>query len=188
MEIKSKLDKPYTQEQKADFIVENNHICGFEIIETETALEAWGYTEQEALEQLKEVKYIENDEKAKTARISQEFTVTLNNVELLFDTTRETQQDLSTAKDFLSAGVEKYDWWDNNGTHYAFTSVEEILQISSVFMEKANIYSIWSYYKNLIDRAETKQDLEGIYIDYDINLGDQNDITDENLPPLDSGQ
>lgn len=177
MEVKIRLNKPYTEKQKLDFIVEYNHRHSFQIIETETALEAWGNTEQEELEQAKNTKYEENDERAKKARISQEFTVTLNNVELLFDTKRETQQDLMTAKDFLSAGIEQYDWWDNNGTHYAFTSVDEIITISSIFMEKANIYPIWSYYKNLIDNAETKQELEAIDINYNINLGEYNDIT-----------
>ena len=178
MEVKVRLNKPYTEKQKLDFIVECNHRCGFEIVETETALEAWGNTDQEELEQAKNTKYEENDERAKKARVSQTFTVTLNNVDLLFDTTRETQQDLLTAKDFLSAGLEKYDWWDNNGTHYAFTSVDEIITISSIFMEKANIYSIWSYYKNLIDNAETTQEVKEIDLDYNINLGEQNDITE----------
>lgn len=51
MEIKNKLNKPYTETQKLDFIVENNHNLGYEIRETETTLEAWGYTEEEKREQ-----------------------------------------------------------------------------------------------------------------------------------------
>ena len=186
MEIKAALNKPFTQKQKLDFIVIQNHNNGYEIKETETALEAWGDTEEETLKKLKEAKYKENDQKAQQARVSQEFTITLNKTELHFDTTRETQQDLLTAKDFLSAGAEKYDWWDNNGTYFAFTSEEEILQISAAFMEKANIYPIWSYYKDLIDKATTKQELEGLYINYNIKLGERNDITNENLSALDS--
>ena len=50
MEIKSELKKPYTSKERADFIVENNHNNGYEIKETETALEAWGYTEEEQQE------------------------------------------------------------------------------------------------------------------------------------------
>ena len=53
MEIKATLNKPYTEKQRADFIVENNHQHGYEIRETETALEAWGYTEEEKQEQEK---------------------------------------------------------------------------------------------------------------------------------------
>ena len=54
MEIKSKLNKPYTDKQRMGFIVEQNHQKGYEIRETETALEAWGYTEEEIQEQERE--------------------------------------------------------------------------------------------------------------------------------------
>ena len=54
MEIKVKLDKPYSEEQRMDFIVSNNHQLGYEIKETESALEAWGYTEEEKEQQERE--------------------------------------------------------------------------------------------------------------------------------------
>ena len=54
MEIKAKLNKPYTEKQKLDFIVTNNHQQGYEIKETEKSLEAWGYTEEEKQEQEEE--------------------------------------------------------------------------------------------------------------------------------------
>lgn len=38
MEIKAILNKPYTNKQRTDFIVENNHKLGYEIQETEEAL------------------------------------------------------------------------------------------------------------------------------------------------------
>ena len=54
MEIKVTLQKPYTDKQRMDFIVEQNHKQGFEIKETETALEAWGYTKEEKQEKERE--------------------------------------------------------------------------------------------------------------------------------------
>lgn len=51
MEIKAELLKPYTDSQRMDFIVKNNHNNGYEIRETELALEAWGYTQEEQQEQ-----------------------------------------------------------------------------------------------------------------------------------------
>lgn len=51
MEIKATLNKPYTEQQKIDFIVTQNHNNGYEIRETELALEAWGYTQEEQAEQ-----------------------------------------------------------------------------------------------------------------------------------------
>ena len=69
MELKTKLEYPYTFEQKRDFIFTQNHQNGYEIKfvereivdeETEEAitivtdLEAWGYTNEEIEEQEKE--------------------------------------------------------------------------------------------------------------------------------------
>ena len=54
MEIKAQLLQPFNEEEKINFIVEQNHNNGYEIKETETALEAWGYTEEEKQEQRKE--------------------------------------------------------------------------------------------------------------------------------------
>ena len=53
MEIKAELLKPYIENERLEFIVEQNHKNGYEIRETETALEAWGYT-TEKLEQQKQ--------------------------------------------------------------------------------------------------------------------------------------
>ena len=54
MEIKAQLNKPYTDTQRMDFIVEQNHENGYEIKETNVALEAWGYTEEELVEKERE--------------------------------------------------------------------------------------------------------------------------------------
>lgn len=47
MEIKATLNKPYTDKQRLDFIVTNNHQLGYEIKETDSALEAWGKTAED---------------------------------------------------------------------------------------------------------------------------------------------
>lgn len=54
MEIKAELKKPYTQEQRIKFIVENNHKLGYVIEETETSLQALGETEEEKKQKEKE--------------------------------------------------------------------------------------------------------------------------------------
>ena len=56
MEIKAQLNKPYTDKQRIDFIVAQNHTNGYEIKETENALEACGYTEEEKQAQAKEAR------------------------------------------------------------------------------------------------------------------------------------
>jgi len=50
MEIKATLNKPYTETERCDFIVAQNHNKGYEIRETDEALEAWGYDDAEAPE------------------------------------------------------------------------------------------------------------------------------------------
>ena len=51
MELKKQLIKPYTEQERLDFIVKQNHEKGYKIKETETALEAWGYTDEEKTQQ-----------------------------------------------------------------------------------------------------------------------------------------
>lgn len=47
MEIKAELNKPYTEQEKISFIVEQNHKLGYTIEEQEDKLVAFGYTEEE---------------------------------------------------------------------------------------------------------------------------------------------
>ena len=65
MEIKNVLNKPYTETQRIDFIVTNNHRLGYEIRETETELQAWGYTQGEKEEQEKQRRNQEIENKIK---------------------------------------------------------------------------------------------------------------------------
>lgn len=68
MEIKAKLNKPYTDKQRADFIVENNHNKGYIIEETEEGLLAI-YNEptiaekNEAIRATREHLYIQTSDK-----------------------------------------------------------------------------------------------------------------------------
>ncbi|MBQ3311142.1 hypothetical protein IJG72_03610 [bacterium] len=50
MEIKATLSKPYTEKQRLDFIVDNNHNKGYKIEETEESLNALGKTQEELAE------------------------------------------------------------------------------------------------------------------------------------------
>lgn len=54
MEIKAILNKPCLEEERVNFIVEQNHNNGYEIKETDKTLEAWGYTEEEKEQQRQE--------------------------------------------------------------------------------------------------------------------------------------
>lgn len=54
MEIKATLQKPCSNIDRLNFIVEQNHNKGYKIEETEERFEAWGYTEEEIAEQNKQ--------------------------------------------------------------------------------------------------------------------------------------
>ena len=54
MEIKAELNKPCSDKQKMDFIVEYNHNLGHEIKETEDAIQAWDYDDAEKQQQERE--------------------------------------------------------------------------------------------------------------------------------------
>lgn len=47
MEIKATLQQPYTAEERIEFIIQYNHNQGYVIEETETELQALGYTQEE---------------------------------------------------------------------------------------------------------------------------------------------
>ena len=47
MKVIATLQKPYTEEEKIEFIIEYNHNQNYTIEETETELQALGYTEEE---------------------------------------------------------------------------------------------------------------------------------------------
>lgn len=65
MEIKATLQKPYEEKVKIKFIVEQNHRLGYEIRETETELQAWGYTQEEIEQQQREQRKLEVQNKIK---------------------------------------------------------------------------------------------------------------------------
>ena len=54
MEIKAELNKPCSDKQKMDFIVEYNHNLGYEIKETPEAIQAWDYDDAEKQQQERE--------------------------------------------------------------------------------------------------------------------------------------
>ena len=54
MEIKDILKKPYSEQERIEFIVENNHKKQYVVKETETEIQAWGYTLEEIAQKERE--------------------------------------------------------------------------------------------------------------------------------------
>lgn len=115
---------------------------------------------------LKKSKHCENNQKAEIARENQIFSLTVQNENCTFQTTRKTQQDLTTAKDFIMATGQPYQWFSDNNKEVYLTT-DDVVNISTVFMQKANVYPRWSEYETLIEEALTIEELNNIVIDYD---------------------
>ena len=117
MEIKVTLNKPYTSKERADFIVENNHRKGYEIKETETALEAWGYTEEEQAE-----KDLENKKASVKAIREQYFTDYVDwyqSKPLLWEEREEAdKQAIADYRQYLKDYTKQDNWWEQNPLNF----------------------------------------------------------------------
>lgn len=91
MEIKAELLKPYTERQRLDFIVEQNHQNGYEIRETDLSLQAWGYTDEEKAEKEKERISHLHCTKRVLALILQQLGISYNQLKELIATNEQAQ-------------------------------------------------------------------------------------------------
>ena len=160
MEIKSTLQKPYTDIERADFIVENNHQKGYEIRETETELQAWGADDNDLLLARKEQRIAENDGLRDTALLGG---VTYNNV--LFDSDTDQKINLLATVNMMS-DEDTIVWFgmDNQGL---LCTKADLLAIGGLITELHSF--CWqnnAYIKEQIEQAENLEELEKIEINY----------------------
>ena len=166
MEIKARLVKPYVTKAKEDFIVENNHNLGYEIKETDEALEAWGYTDKEKLAQLKDFMFSKNTSLAKQA-VENGY---VNFKGAQFETNAQTVGDLTASMLLVQqAGLETYSWLTKDDKVVEL-SLEDFGTLGSLIAQYKN--SVWNEkylnYKALIESAETVEELNGIELIYQI--------------------
>lgn len=161
MEIKETLLKPYTENQRIDFIINNNHSLGYEIIETEEELQAWGYDDTELLNEAKLSKISLNDELRDTALFGG---VTYNNV--LFDSDTDQKVNISeTVRDMSDEDTIVWYGMDNQGllcTKADLIAIGEEIRNLTKYCWGMN-----AYIKEQIEQAETLEELEEIEINYE---------------------
>ena len=121
--------------------------------------------EQEQLTKAKQVKYQENNTKSDNARYNNEFSITLQGKECIFDTSQKTQADLLTAFAVCSTGT-TYDGWITNNSIELNLTLEDVVLISIKFKQLSSVYQKWKYYKELIDNAQTINEVNAITIIY----------------------
>lgn len=175
MEIKAELLKPYTEQEKLTFIVEQNHQLGYIVEEQEDKLVAFGYTEQEKLQQAKEIRLKEILDKAyeyenKTGlvsfngRISETQTQVLHTE--LFNQSKFFQMVIGFSQGVLT-GDQLYNTKEDINVSINAEEAQAIY-----FAIKNATEKLWTvdylYYKNLIEQAKTVEDVESVEVDYTV--------------------
>ena len=177
MEIKAELLKPYNEQEKINFIVEQNHKLGYIIEEQEDKLVALGYTEQEKLKQAKEIKFKEILEKAyeyenKTGLVSFDGRVSETETQILhtelFNQGKFFQMVIGFTQGVLT-GDQLYNAKEDINV---LINSEEAQAI--YFAIKNATEKLWTvdylYYKKLIEQAETIEDIEAVEVDYTVGF------------------
>lgn len=116
MEIKAKLNKPYSDRQRADFIVANNHNKGYEIKEVADGLEAWGMTAEE-----QEQADLENKQKSVRAVRNSYLETYVDPFQLVIRWGTLTEQEQSyfiEYRQYLLDYTNDDGWWEQNPNDY----------------------------------------------------------------------
>jgi len=190
------LEKPYTDTQRADFIVEYNRKNGLKIEETAMALFALEPNEiivdgepvinpdyeHEHFEEVKALKLKENDEKVNIALVHT-FTIEVgeNKTPCEFIYNEKTERNLnSSAIGFLAGTYETKQWTDEQGITVNLYA-EDVALVLLTFNDFANdLWEKWGDYFTQINACTTAEEVEAIVINY----GDEpieEETTQENL-------
>ena len=165
MEIKATLNKPYNEADKLNFIVTNNHQLGYEIKETQTALEAWGYTDEENLLKTKTSKIEEALNKAYD--YEQNGTVEYKNC--VFEMSLSNRQNLKDTVEALTALSETSTMWNDKDDNLVELTIEDIQHIRLKLI-LGNIQELWiekyPAYLKQINKAQTVEEVNSIVINY----------------------
>lgn len=175
MKIKAELLRPYTEQEKIDFIVQQNHRLGYIIEEQEDKLVALGYTEQEKLKQAKEIKLKEILEKAyeyenKTGLVSFDGRISETETQVLhtelFNQGKFFQMVIGFSQGVLT-GDQLYNTKEDINVSINAEEAQAIY-----FAIKNATEKLWTvdylYYKSLIEQAETVEDVEAVEVDYSV--------------------
>lgn len=170
MEIKNILEKPYTENQKIDFIIENNHQQGYEIRETDVALEAWGNTDSEVLVLAKQAKYNEANSKAKEYLDSGNALFELEEGKHIEATDGNIAKMTAYALAYITGQLQPTDTvvWNTKEDETVELNQEQIgLILAGLGQVQALVWAVkFPAYVQAIEQAETVEEVNGIVIDY----------------------
>lgn len=160
MEIKAVLNKPYTNAQRTDFIVLNNHQLGYEIRETVEALEAWGADDNDLLAQAKEAKIAENN----TIR-DEALNQGVVYKDILFDS--DTDQKVNLLAIVSTMDDADTIIWFGKDNQPLECNKQDLINIGGLITQlHAYCWNKNAFYKAEINSATTIKEVEAIEIDY----------------------
>lgn len=171
MEIKATLNKPYSENERMDFIVLNNHQLGYEIKETDTALEAWGQDEDEKLKQAKKIKYKEANLKANDYLQSGEALFEFEPDKHIEATDGNIAKMTAYALAYVTGQLQPTDtvvWNTKEDETVELNQSQIILILQGLGQVQAVVWSVkYPNYVKAIDEASTIEEVEAIEIDYE---------------------
>ena len=187
MEIKSKLNKPYTNKQRTDFIVQQNHRNGYTIEETDKALIAWGKTDEEQLNIAKTDKYNETNNGAR---------IYLESGEALFEieegkhieATDGNIEKISEYEISFMTGVQSEVYWNTKEDETIALNQEQLTQALMGLGEvQATVWNVkFPYYLKQLENATTVEEVKAITVDYSLPIPEETEVTDEEIITNDS--
>lgn len=170
MEIKAELLKPCTENERINFIVEQNHRNGYTIEEVETALVAWGDTDEEKLQQAKQAKYTEANTGARAYLESGEALFELEADKHIEATDGNIGKLSAYALSFITGTLQSEDviyWNTKEDETIALTQEQLSTVLQGIGRVQAEVWNIkFPAYLARLEAAQTVEDVDAIVIDY----------------------
>ena len=187
MEIKSKLNKPYTNKQRTDFIVQQNHRNGYTIEETDKALIAWGKTDEEKLNEAKIYKYNEINNGARIYLESGNALFEVAEGKHIEATDGNIAKLSAYALSFMT-GVQSEVYWNTKEDETIALTQEQLTQALMGLGEvQATVWNVkFPYYLKQLENAQTVEEVKAINVDYSLPIPEETEVTDEEIITNDS--
>ena len=187
MEIKSELLKPYTNKQRTDFIVQQNHRNGYTIEETDKALIAWGKTDEEKLTIAKTNKYNEINNGARIYLESGNALFEIEEGKHIEATDGNIAKLSAYALSFMT-GVQSEVYWNTKEDETIVLNQEQLTQALMGLGEvQATVWNVkFPYYLKQLENATTVEEVKAINVDYSLPIPKETEVTDEEIITNDS--
>ena len=179
MEIKSKLNKPYTNKQRTDFIVQQNHRNGYTIEETDKALIAWGKTDEEQLNIAKTNKYNEINNGARIYLESGKALFEIEEGKHIEATDGNIAKLSAYALSFMT-GVQSEVYWNTKEDETIALNQEQLTQALMGLGEvQATVWNVkFPYYLKQLENATTVEEVKAITVDYSLPIPEEPTVSE----------